>query len=86
MIQSAYKSGVACITKHPTMINQISEDGTYWKVLEGAAEKEVMSQSCHCLSEVILDFTIKEVVSLMFGVEKDPATWNDSIKVYAFGK
>ena len=65
------------------MMNQISEDGTYWKVLDGAAEKEVMSQSCNCLSEVLLDSTIKEVVCLIFGVKKDPATWNDSIKVNA---
>jgi len=45
-----------------------------------------MSQSCNCLSEVLVDSTIKVIVSLMFGVQEDPATWNDSIKAYAFGK
>ena len=84
-IQSAYKSGVEGITKHSGMINQISEDGNYWDVLDDATEKEVISQSFHSLSEVLMDFTIKEVVSIMFHVMKDPNTWNDAVKAFAFG-
>jgi len=84
-IQSAYKSGVKGITNHPGMINQISEDGSYWDVLDNATENEVISQSCKSLSDILLDFTIKEVVSIMFHVMKDPNTWNDAVRAFAFG-
>ena len=84
-MKSAYKSGVSVISEHLAMLNQVSEEGNYWKVLDDAAEKEIMSQSFHCLSEVLLDFTIKEVISQMFGVKKDPDIWNESIKAYAIG-
>ena len=83
-IQSAYKSGVVAITQHPGLISQISEEGNYWQILENATKKEVISHSFQSLSEVLLDVTIKEVVSNMFGVEKDPHTWTDAVKFYAF--
>jgi len=84
-IQSAYKSGVVGITLHSGLISQISEEGNYWHVLDSATQKEVMSQSFHSLSEVLMDFTIKDVISNMFGVDTDPHTWTDAIKFYAFG-
>ena len=65
----------------------ISEEGNYWKVLDEATEKEVISQSFDTLSEVLQDFTIKEVISMMVAdyVKKDPKTWGDDVKAYAFG-
>ena len=84
-IQLAYKSGVAGITLHSGLISQISEEGNYWQVLDSATEKEVISQSSDSLSEILLDYTIKVVVSNMFGVEQDPQTWTDAVKFYAFG-
>lgn len=84
-IQFAYKSGVAGITTHETLLFQESVDGNYWKVIDIAAEKEITSQSFQSLSEIFLDFTIKEVVSNVFGVKKDPITGTHSIKTFAFG-
>ena len=84
-IRSAYKSGVTAITQHPRMINAISEDGNYWTVIDNAVQKDVIINSSCCLSEVLLDFTIKEVVSLMFGLKKDSNTWADLVKMFAFG-
>lgn len=84
-IKSAYKSGVIPITKHQGLITQISEDGNYWHVINNASEKDFI-QECHtCLSEVLLDYTIKEVVSLAFDVKKDPSTWTEAVKTYAYG-
>ena len=76
---------MAGITTHPGFMSQISEEGNYWKVLEDATGKEVISQSCQSLAEVLMDFTIKEVISTMFGVKWDPNTWTGDIKLYAFG-
>ena len=84
-IQSAYKSGVAGITTHPALMSQVSEKGNYWNVLVNVTEKEVISQTFNSLTEVLMDFTIKEVISTMFDVKKDPNTWTDDIKAYAFG-
>jgi hypothetical protein len=84
-IRSAYKSGVAIFSQHPAMLNQVSDEGQYWNVLQDATEKEVIFQSCPSLSEVLMDSTIKEVVSLTFGVKKDQVTWSDGVKAYAFG-
>ena len=67
------------------MINAISEDGNYWNVIDNAVQKDIIIKSSCCLSEVLLDFTIKEVVSLMFGVNKDLNSWADSVKTFAFG-
>ena len=67
------------------MISQVSEDGDYWKVLDDVTEKEIISQSCHSLAEILMENTIKQVVPTMFGIEKDPDTWADDIKAYAFG-
>ena len=38
-IRYAYKAGVCAITSHFNLINQISEDGSYWSVIENAAKK-----------------------------------------------
>ena len=84
-IRSAYKSGVNAIIQHPGLMSQILEEGSYWNVLDNAVQKEIIFKSTNCLSEVLLDYTIKEVVSLMFGVRKDPNTWSDYVKTYAFG-
>ena len=84
-IQSAYKSGVQGFSKHDGMMNQVEENGNYWKILDNATGKETLSESCQCLSEVLLDSTIREVVSIMFGVTKDDKTWSDDLKAYAFG-
>ena len=85
LIQSAYKSGVAGFTVHPGLMNQLSEDGSYWHVLDYATENDIISEECHCLAEVLLDHTIKEVVSRMFHVKKDQDAWADDVKAYAFG-
>ena len=87
-IQMAYQTGVAGTTTHQGLISQVSEKGNYWKVLNEATGKEVISQHCDSLSEVLQDFTIKEIVFTMFNgeVKKDPNTWDDYIKTYAFGK
>ena len=83
-IKSAYKSGVGMITTHEGLMNQISYDGNYWKVLDNATEKELMFESFHYLSELLLDYNIRSVVSKTFGVEEDPSTWPDAVKNYAF--
>ena len=85
-IRYAYKAGVCAITSHSNLISQISEDGSYWNAIENATKKDKIFNCNESLSEVLLDSTIKEVVCLMFGVDKDPYTWSDSIKRYAFGE
>lgn len=85
-IRSAYKSGVVGITQHPGLINQISEDGNYWYILDNAGQKDVIIKANSCLSEVLLDQQIKEVVSKMLGTNNNPNTWTDAVKAYAFGK
>ena len=67
------------------MINAIAQDGNYWNVIDSAAQKDIIIQSKGCLSEVLMDFTIKEVVSLMFGLKKDIDAWSESVRTYAFG-
>jgi hypothetical protein len=84
-IRSAYKSGVISITQHPGLITQISEDGNYWHVINNAGQKDFIKKCHTCLSEVLLDHTLKEVVSLSFDVKKDPSTWTDTIRTYAYG-
>ena len=84
-IRSAYKSGVCAITQHQALRNQISEEGVYWNVIDNAAQQNIIFLHYDCISEVLLDYTIKETVSLMFDVRKDPNTWTDSVKAYAFG-
>src|SRR5687767_13871668 len=83
--QICLKSGMEDFTHHHGLLTQISDDGTYWHVIDNASQKDTISNSNNCLSEVILDLVIKEVVSLMFGVDKDTNTWTDSIKTFAFG-
>jgi hypothetical protein len=84
-IRSAYKSGVIAITHHHGLMTQILEDGNYWIGIDNAVQKEIFCASNTCLSEVLMDCTIKEIVSLMFGVNKNPAIWTNSVKTYAFG-
>ena len=86
-IQLAYKSGVAGITAHAALMTQFFEKRDYWDVLAAATEKEVISQSFDSLFEVLMDFTIKELISIMFDgfVTKDSNTWTDDTKAYAFG-
>jgi len=67
------------------MVLQVSEDGTYWTVLDDATQEEVLCQSYETLSDVLLDFTIRDMVSNMFGVMKDPKTWSAAVHAYAFG-
>lgn len=84
-IKSAYKSGVEAITTHAGLINATSVDGNYWSVIDNTTQKDFVIQSNFCLSEILQDFTIKEVVSTMFGVSKDFNLWSESVKAYAFG-
>ena len=84
-VRSVYKTGVAEITHYPGMINVIAQDGIYWNIIDSAAQKDIIIQSKGCLSEVLMDFTIKEVVSLMFGLKKDINAWSESVRTYAFG-
>ena len=84
-IRSAYKTGAVNITQHFGLISQVSEDGNYWSVMDITTQKDFIIQPNYCLSEVLQDYTIKEVVSLMFGVNKDFNQWSESVKTYAFG-
>ena len=84
-IRSAYKSGVRAISEHHGLMTAISENGNYWIGMNNAFQKEITFESNNCLSEVLMDGAIKEIVSLMFGVQKDPNTWTDSVKAYAYG-
>ena len=84
-IRSAYKTGVETITQHQGMINQLSEEGSYCNVLDNAAEKEIIFKSFNCLSEFLMDKAIGDVVHLMFGVNREPNTWTDSVRRYAYG-
>ena len=84
-ICSAYKSGVSGITQHTGMLNQISQDGNYWNIVENAVQNNIIFKSANCLSEFLLDKTINRVVSLMFGVNTDKTTWPEPIQIYAYG-
>ena len=83
-IRSAYKSGVEVITKHNGLITQISQEGNYWHVLNNADQNNIIFQSNVNLLEVLMNQTIKDIVSTTFGVTKDPNTWTDSVKTYAY--
>ena len=54
-IRTAYKSGVSGITTNDAMMNQVSEDGNYWNVLENATCEERTFQSCESLAVVLRD-------------------------------
>ena len=84
-IQSGYKSGVEGLTTHDGMLAQVSEGGTYWKVLDDATEKGFICQTFYSLSGALMNPAIKEVISQVFGVDKDPITWAPKMKHYAFG-
>ena len=84
-IRSAYHYQVSQITKHSGLLNQISSSGIYWNIIDKASQNDVITQHNNCLSEVLLDFTIREVVSVGLGVSKNINTWSESIQHYAFG-
>lgn len=84
-IRSAYHYQVSQITKHSGLLNQISSSGIYWNIIDKASQNDVITQHNNCLSEVLLDFTIREVVSVGLGVSKNTNTWSESIQHYAFG-
>ena len=84
-IRSAYHYQVSNIFKHPGLLAQIDKNGSYWNILEKASHNDVMTKQCDCLSEVLLNSNIREVVSNGFGLSKDANTWSDSIQHYAFG-
>ena len=84
-IRYAYKAGVCAITTHLNLNNQISQDGSYWSVVDTATKKPQIINHYECLSDVLLNSTINHIVPLMFDVENDPDTWSDFIKTYAFG-
>ena len=54
-------------------------------MINDAHQKEVICQSVQSLDEVLLDHMVREVVSNLFGIEKDCKTWTDAVKTYAFG-
>ena len=81
----AYKSGIANITQDSTFMNEVSEGGNYWNAFVDATYKELILTCVDSLSEVLVDYTIEEVVPAMFGVGKDPNTWPDDVKTYSFG-
>ena len=54
-IRSAYKAAVGDISHHEGLITQVSEDGTYWNVIDSAVEKDIIFKSNNSLSEVLLD-------------------------------
>ena len=85
-IHPVYKSGVVAITKHDGLIVQILEDGNYWHVTDTAGHKVLIMKSHTCFSEVLLDYTIKEVVLQMFNMRKDPSTWTKTVQVALISK
>src|SRR5687767_161475 len=84
-IRSAYKAAIGEISQHPGLITQVSADGTYWNIIDSAVEKDIIYRTKNSLSEVLLDKDIREIVSSMFGVNKDISTWSESVTRYAFG-
>jgi hypothetical protein len=84
-IKSAYHYQVSNISKHPGLLNQIDSNGSYWNIIDKACHNDVITQHYNSLSEVLLNSTIKEVISIGLGVSKDTNTWSDSIQHYAFG-
>jgi hypothetical protein len=84
-IRSAYKTGVKTITQHQGMIDQLSEEGTYWNVLDNAAEKEIIFKFLNSLSKLLMDKAIGDVVHLTFGVNREPNTWTNSVRRYTYG-
>jgi len=67
------------------LIKSVDNGGNYWAAIDNASKKDIIFQSNSCLSEVLKDSTIWEIVSLMFGVEKHPDTWSDAVRSYAYG-
>jgi len=84
-IRTAYHYQVSNTSKHPGLLNQIDTNGTYWNIIDKACHSDVITQHNNSLSEVLLNSTIKEVISIGLGVNKDTSIWSDSIQHYAFG-
>ena len=81
----AYKSGVANITQDAAFIDEVSEGGNYWNDLVEATYKKFVPTYYESLSEVLMDYTIEEIVPPIFGVGNDPNTWPDDVNAYAYG-
>ena len=84
-IRSAYHYQVSNISKHPGLLNQIDANGSYWNIIDKACHNDIITQHNNSLSEVLLNSTIKEVISVGLGISKDNKTWSDSIQHHAFG-
>ena len=84
-IRSAYHYQVSNHSSHPGLLNQIDANGSYWNIIDKASHNDVITQHYNSLSEVLMNATIREVISIGLGVSKDTNTWSDSIKHYAFG-
>jgi hypothetical protein len=84
-IRSAYKTGVEAITKHSGLVSQITQEGIYWNVLDNAIQGDIIFQYNISLSEVLMDSTITDIVSIIFGLKKDQSAWPESVKTYAYG-
>ena len=85
-IKSAYYEGVRGISSHSGMLSQVDDQGNYWNVIANATEKEISIKFCACLSEVLMDDNIKEVVEFMFGGEKSRDGWPSGIETFAYGE
>ena len=84
-IRSAYHYQVSNISSHQGLLNQIDANGSYWNIIDKASHNDVITQENNSLSEVLMNSTIKEVISTGLGVSKDTNKWSDSIQNYAFG-
>ena len=84
-IQSAYKGGVANITQDTAFIDEVSEGGNYWNDLVEATYKVFIPTYYESLSEFLMDYSIEEIVPTIFEVGKDPNSWPDDVKAYAYG-
>ena len=68
------------------MRNQVEGDGYYWTIFDDASQREIIIQNCTCLSDILMDFTIKVVVKNMFGIDKARKAWPEVIEEYAYGE
>ena len=83
--KSAYHYHVSNSTKHQGLLAQVDKNGSYWNIIDKASQNDIITQQFNCLSEVLLNGNIRDVVSKGFGLSKDANTWSDSIQHYAFG-
>ena len=84
-IKSAYHYQVSNHSSHPGLLNQIDANGSYWNIIDKACHNDVITQHHNSLLEVLMNSTIREVISIGLGESKDINTWSDAVKHYAFG-